>query len=864
MRASAARKLLSKFWRFILSMKRSSTDEYLIFLLRKNKRIYNVFSIISLILLMITQLTKIRKLLETPYLFAISTILLIGLVLLFLLMRRKSLEVYNSSIYTAILISVFIYSIETNVIDTYLSCDQTLSPYFKFYLGMMYGTFFTFMTVFQATWIENAFICLTITIYASARLLSKNDIVQHNYTPMLWNIALFIFTMGFYYRREKIHRQQYEELRLHQRESEFFAFLLKEVFPSPIIVIKSSFNKKFSSNTEAPIFFNKSASDLLTTNSEEVLFKRLQTFTFLHTNAMEEISATPLTFIELLDRHQAELRECSFSTPVFFETYRVKYLSFKNTSEEEEEQELETKDPSIYFLEMKIGNILWQKEQAVFMILQDKTDDQRVRDIQETVDKNKDKLLATVSHELRTPLNGIIGMIDHVRDSIIDQEQKKELGIALNSARWLLHMINDILDFSRYSNGDLNLNIEEISLKGMLEDVIKLVKFQIKHKGLKLIEDYKDVDNLYITCDPNRFKQILINLLGNALKFTSKGFIKLIIKNEVLLTPPPLLPSQREYNLEDDIILCSSDRKLLAANSTIDESSQHYTEIIVEDTGIGISKENIPRLFKLFGRLNQRDPHINKEGVGLGLAISQNLAQMMLPETDGGGIKVQSIVGRGSRFSFKLKSNQRRIENVDSNVCEWDINAPLTLEKSSSFDRCLSKSLTKSLTNTSGNLSRQRSEIKFEKTKSINKFYKKSMDGVSVLVVDDDQINQLVLKKYLNELGVKIFLASNGQEAVDTVKSQASKDNYFKLILMDCNMPVLDGYEASRQIRALVKSSEIPPLDILALTANVTSYDEARCHQAGMNHFLTKPLFKKTFHIKVLEILQCESEDNQN
>ena len=449
-------------------------------------------------------------------------------------------------------------------------------------------------------------------------------------------------------------------------------------------------------------------------------------------------------------------------------------------------------------------------------------------------------------------------MIDHVRDSVTEQEQKKELGIALNSARWLLHMINDILDFSRYSNGDLNLNIEESPLKVMLEDAIKLVKFQIKHKGLKLIEDFKDIDNLYVVCDPNRFKQILINLLGNALKFTSKGFIKITIRNEGLAAnPSPKLVSIRDYNLEEDDLICSTERKILPGSSTFDENVQLYTEIIVEDSGIGISRENVPRLFKLFGRLHQRDPHINKEGVGLGLAISQNLAQMMLSESDGGGIKVQSVVGRGSRFSFKLKSIQRRIENVDCNVCEWDINAPLNLEKSSSFDRLLLKSLS----NSSGVLNRQRSEIKFEKMRSISKFYKKSMDGISVLVVDDDQINQLVLKKYLSEIGVKIFLASNGQEAVDTVMAQASSENFFKLILMDCNMPVLDGYEASRQIRALIKNSVIPSLDILALTANVTSHDESRCLQAGMNYFLTKPLFKKTFQIKVLEILQGENED---
>jgi CheY-like chemotaxis protein len=368
------------------------------------------------------------------------------------------------------------------------------------------------------------------------------------------------------------------------------------------------------------------------------------------------------------------------------------------------------------------------------------------------------------------------------------------LKIALNSGKMLLHMINDILDYSQASNGTLSLKNQLFSIKKLLKNIADLVEFQAKHKGL----DFKVTNNLgnkaLVFCDPLRIQQILLNLLGNAIKFTPIGSITLTVK--AIDNNPEVLPVLLDgYNL---------------------------VEFSVRDTGIGIREEDLKKLFKLFGKLDMKEnQNMNRTGVGLGLAISQNLAQRLLP-TPLGGIKVESKYGEGSKFYF-------RVPLVD----EIDISADLN-------ERSYYEEVVTSSKNSSRKSSYERALIK----KSIDLMKSREL---KILIVDDDPINQMVGRGYCDLAKVACELANNGKEALELIEVWARKKIYFDLIFMDCNMPVMNGFDASVEVKRMIRNGLIPDVKIIACTANVEHDDRELCFESGMEIFLTKPLRKLEF-----------------
>jgi signal transduction histidine kinase/ActR/RegA family two-component response regulator len=357
----------------------------------------------------------------------------------------------------------------------------------------------------------------------------------------------------------------------------------------------------------------------------------------------------------------------------------------------------------------------------------------------------KSAFLANMSHEIRTPMNGVIGMIELVSRSKLDEEQKDFIATAKRSADSLLIILNDILDFSKIEAGELTIELVEFDLEKFFAELIHDQQFHANRKGLKLELVKEDFQQAKVVGDPYRIAQVMNNLLSNAIKFTESGSITV------------------QYGLQP-----------------VDKHLQ--LSVVMTDTGIGVSDDSMPYLFESFSQADMSTTR-NFGGTGLGLAITKQLCELM-----GGSITAQSKLGEGSVFKFIVNLGfpdpavPREVEPID--------------------------------------------------TQTVTSF-----TNLQVLLVEDNFINQQVMIAVLNELDIKVEVANDGLEALAMLDDQQSTT--FDLILMDCQMPNLDGYEATRRIRAGNVFNKIP---IIALTANTMNSEREKCLDAGMNEYLTKPI----------------------
>lgn len=368
--------------------------------------------------------------------------------------------------------------------------------------------------------------------------------------------------------------------------------------------------------------------------------------------------------------------------------------------------------------------------------------------------QHKSDFLARMSHEIRTPMNAIIGVTSILEKRLaneFDNFKETEIGTHVQqietSSQHLLGLLNDILEVSKIEAGKIDITEEDVNIDKLINTVISIINPRCKEKGITFDTIFDDFPVHTFSTDALRLRQVLINLLGNAVKFTPEaGKIEFRVK---------LIESK------DGI-------------STI--------KFIINDNGIGISEEEKELIFKPFEQSKDKDPR-NESGTGLGLAISNNIVSLL-----GGKLELESSKGIGSEFYFTLKLKEVETEQVE----EQDI-------------------------------------------KNIHSIF----EGKRILIVDDVEINRVIIQSMLEDTGLEMDEAEDGAQALE--KFSESSDGYYDMILMDVQMPVMDGYKASEKIREL-KRNDAKDIPIIAITANAFKEDIDKAKLSGMNSHLAKPV----------------------
>lgn len=374
---------------------------------------------------------------------------------------------------------------------------------------------------------------------------------------------------------------------------------------------------------------------------------------------------------------------------------------------------------------------------------------------------SKSAFLATMSHEIRTPLNSVIGFSEQLSQGELNESQQEQVSAISSSSKMLLDVVNEILDFSKFETGKMNFDIQAFNPYTEIEDIFKSVIIQAEAKGIKLFKELAIDKNICLNGDSFRLKQVILNFLSNAIKFTEQGTVT------------------------------------LTATMSNKGPDQRILHVAVKDSGIGISKENIPLIFGEFSQIAAAQKKTSQKGTGLGLAISKKIIELQ-----NGTIKVSSEYGKGSEFSFQLPFQQ-----LDKEQCAK--NNVVTTDAA----------------------------------------YQQLKDK-HVLIAEDNQLSVLLLTTILKKRGITYDIAYNGKDALALFEA-----NTYDMLLTDIEMPEMDGLELSNSVRSYKEDTKTI-IPILALTANVMKEDKDKYLEAGMNGVVLKPFSEKNLLDNMASVLK--------
>jgi len=768
------------------------------------------------------------------------------------------------------------------------------------------GTFILIMTQVMRRWHHRAFYCIFNYIYYY--VWKQADVYDH--LMIIKVVGFMIMTTCVFYFPEKGLRTSF----LNTYHQEVSTKHILKALPEGIMILDESFDcQHFNSSLEKMfpdlrpgnkeslvellknILFPKSTN--LFTDFKSAIFERFFSHSeknvvapnfnsvmsdevFTPTNHVTDLVETARPFIrnrsqkkftfERIKIESQEANEANTSPPTgqspFFDSLHACLVSFFQAFQEVQTMKLNYEETLEHFyfdakyetktLEISISPIDHLHKRCFLLIFRDKTERELITEL-ENSSKYKSLVLATVSHELRTPVNSTLYLLN----SLIEDEDipssclENYVKPAKKVLVMMLNLINDILDYSSFNQDKLKLVFQPVDIRAIITEALGLIEIQAKRKRLTLDLQLDPMIPPLFDTDPNRLTQVLLNLLSNAYKFTSKGSISVRAK---------MIPGDEP------------------------SSMMSLMEISVKDTGIGIKKEDVDKLFVGYEKIELgQNQKLNPNGCGLGLSIANKLAAYLSKEGFG-GLQVESEVGVGSTFKFVLENKRRKTISIEqflkrsgngvayrkgSGVVQSNITSKKPTYQDISLHNIIE--IKDGEQPVSSKVARSSIVKKFSKdfgsplgecsilgpTNSDPFFGEEESQFCScpsILVVDDDAFNQLTLETLLRKLGFSIKSCFNGQEAVEEVmRRENTKEcgehcSNYMAIFMDCNMPIKDGFEATEEINKFLAKNGVAKIPIIGLSAHSITVGGPLALEAGMDYYLTKPVTVS----KIREILK--------
>lgn len=713
-----------------------------------------------------------------PLLFVISVIYY--LLHKFTIQKKIILEM----IICLVISTIFLCHVEA-AIPEFLLKTQNYShqdkPWVMLHTGIGLETVVIIMYVSKIKWIYTGFFNILLNFLVVRHFAFDPDL-ESRYRIVFFHTFLVTLIIPFFicFLTERSERLNYINIKKSEESIFMFEKLISEIIPNQIMVLKIDQPKIVYANNSALNYFK-------TGNYDKIYEKLIK----IKIEQKKEKESSIETFFDLYQN----------IIEVFDEKSVNKFKVYEGSVSKKDKKD-KNKEKTTYF-EIKVGQIYWKEEKAILVLLNETTSFYDMKKFKE-INEYKDNLLASVSHDLRSPLNAIMGMLELALEQIKEKATRKFLLIAQKSSKVLLYLVNDILDYCQFNNDKLRLNMEKIRINSLISDVVSIIKFQAKKKSLKfIIEASAEIKNNFLFCDMMRFQQVLLNLLGNAVKFTFQGFIKLQIF-----------------------------------------SDENYAKFMISDSGIGIDQAFMPNLFTFFYKNIDVNEKYNKRGIGIGLALSQNLIKLM----NSPGITVRSKLKEGSEFSFLMPfANDDEIQTIGENkndVSSLPTDLIFNQEK---------KEIEPLLRNNINFLMIE------EKLKNGDNTQNKSNPGSKrdkrkpkALLIDDEKVISPIHAKYIESFDISIEIIMKNEDAL---KKICAKKDAYNFVFLYCNKSIMNTFEMAQKIKESVDQKKINELPIVIVYSEISNEDVLEFAKIGINFFMEKNTTKESMRETIMNII---------